>query len=139
MLHVNLTKYKWLRIYFLIFAFVASFAGNTYACLFPHSMQTEKFTMMCETSEISSPGTDSQPGEDCKQTLLDEGRVSHANSSSQLTFLRIGQSVSTSLSPCFQNMIFPQDPFLLIFKRTCSISSKIKSVPIYTSIHSFLI
>lgn len=129
------------KIYFLLFAFIASLAGNAYACLFPFSAQIGKMAMQCETSELSSPGASPQSDEDCNRALLDEGKVSHFNSYSQLTFLRIGSAASPVFSLDSQNGLVSQESAHSTINRRHLITDPVKplSVPIYTSNHTFLI
>lgn len=128
------------KIYFLVFAFVASLAGNTYACLFPFSVQMEMNAMPCDSSELSSPGTSPQTDKDCNQALLDEGKVGHFNSYSQLTFLRIGPAASPVSSLVSQRFLVPQESALYSINRShLTDPAKHLSVPIYTSNHTFLI
>jgi hypothetical protein len=139
-LNMKLIKSNRFRIYFLVFAFVASLAGNTYACLFPFSAQIERTAMPCDTSELSASGASSHTDEACNQALLDEGRVSHFNSFSQLTFLRIGQATSMVSSLVGQSVLAPQESSLFsINRRHLTNPAKYLSVPIYTSNHTFLI
>jgi hypothetical protein len=128
------------KVSLLVFAFVASLAGNTYACLFPFSSQMEKTAMPCDTSELSSPGASPQTNENCNQALLDEGLVSHFNSYSPLTFFKIGHAASTVSSLVSQSFLVPQESSqFLINRRDLTDPAKHLSVPIYTSNHTFLI
>lgn len=137
---MKLIKSNRFKIYFLVFAFVASLAGNTYACLFPFTAQMEKIAMPCDTPEVSSPGTAPQADENCNQALLDEGLVSHFNSSSQLTIFKTAHAASPVSSLVLQSVLVPQESSLFsITRRHLADLAQHLSVPIYTSNHTFLI
>lgn len=128
------------KIYLLVFAFVLSLAGNTYACLFPFSAQVGNSAMPCDTSELSSLGNSPQTDKDCNQALLDEGLVSHFNSFSKLIFLRTGNAAPTVSFLVLQSFSVPQEVSLFsIQRRYVEGPAKYLSVPIYTSNHTFLI
>ena len=136
---MKLIQSRRIKIYFLVFAFIASLAGNTYACLFPFSAQIENSAMPCDTSEVASPGNAPQSGDNCNQALLDEGRVSHINSYAQQTSLRAGLAASSLSLLVSQALLAPQAPsFCFIHQRRLA-DTKHLSVPIYTSNHTFLI
>ena len=137
---MKLIKSHQFKVYFLVFAFVLSLAGNTYACLFPFSAQMEKSAMPCDTPEISSSGTSPQSDEECNQALLEEGRVSHFNSYSPLTFLRTGNAASTIFFLVLQHVSVTQEsPLFSLNSSYLADPAKHLSVPIYTSNHTLLI
>lgn len=136
---MKLMKSSRIKIYFLALAFIASLAGNTYACLFPFSAQIEKMPMPCDTPELSSPGSTPQTDDNCNKALLDEGKISHINSYAQQTSLRAGLAASSLSLLVSQALLAPQAPsFHFIHQRRLA-DAKYLSVPIYTSNHTYLI
>ncbi|MBI3593391.1 MAG: hypothetical protein HY200_00365 [Nitrospirae bacterium] len=135
----NSFKFKWFTVYLLVIAIVTAFVGNSYACLFPISMITEKAAMNCETSERVSSGISSQSDDDCNQALLDDGRVSHIGSFFQLTVLRLAPDFSKMSSGISRNMISTPERVPFFVDGSLLHPPIHHSVPIYTSTHSFLI
>ncbi|MHB8481405.1 MAG: hypothetical protein ACYDBV_01520 [Nitrospiria bacterium] len=132
---------KRIGIVFLLFSLVSFLAGNTYACLFPFSMQMEKSLMTCGSSEDISPAVPSQAQTDdnCNQALLEAGKVHHVNSSSPPVSLKTSQT-SLFATP-LHDLAFslPETRFLFFPARSKFLPTYTHDVPIYTFTNSLLI